>query len=1339
MKKQLLIALGMLACITLFSQPNLKVFQEWTTNLGTQHFFHKNVTKTDASDNVYVAGATVNASGNYDILVTKYNRHGNLEWTQQIDGDDHFHDFATALYINDTGTVYVTGAITNDTTFSFSDIITLKLDGSDGSVIWQETFDGAGSLYDCGTDIVTSDSGFVYVTGAGYNALAEKDYITLRYNAVGTLIWSNVYDYQGENDAGVKITTSSGGSSVFVLGIGQTSLDTTDYDAVTIRLNKFTGAWVSSAVSSGGSSHVDLVNDFTRDLDGNMYIAGGIEVTSEGHNTYLAKLDSNLVFQWEVTYNGTDDLDDVANGVKVDSTGYVYLVGYSTSSTQRKDWIVIQYDNSGNQQWVESYNDTLDGDDEAMSLELRTDNEIYVTGYDSTAINKFDYYTVKYDHSGAEIWNVRNDGEAHRIDKALNIALDQIGDIIITGESQKLDGSYEYKTVKYVQYNVHNPSDTIIDIPDRKFLFYENKGQLRDYSGQPLDQFEYYTQNSGPDLLFQPDTLSFVFKRIDADSTTQDTLQKIDMDFVKCSADAKLYFEDRATTKLNYYDQYGTVTDVDGYRKLFIHNIFDKIDLFYESNQMGLKYYFVVKPGGDPDDILFHLSGASADSIFGSDSLVIKSFTGNTGFRLHAFQDTTLISASLAKDTNDVYSVTGLSFNPSFPLTVKFTQGKGPERHLGAPDWATPFGGTGEDVGTDVATDASGNSYWSGYTNSDPATFSPAPGFSFPFAGNFDGFICKFGSAYYNGSGTAVAHGDELLWMAYWGGSGEDKANAIDVRGNSTSGHVYVTGYTSSADFNIPNSTIYYNDGYSGAKDAFILDIQYGLLSAITTASATYVGGSADDVANDIKFTDFFNNITIAGITYSAPCTTACVIPNGVGDGFPVCSVFYHNVNSGNGDGFLLELHNDQTINFAEYIGGDEYDEINEVAISVGLETAFVGTTESGNATFDPMPLGGSEYNQTFNGGLKDAFVGKISSLPWLSFFGGSGDDFGNAIAFRPSDDAIIIVGTTESSTPECVACFCNVPSTPGEFPLCPKTSAYFQGSATLGAVFNGGASDGFIAEFDEDCVFVWGTYKGEDAIETLNAVAIGGIDFATEMIAEENILVGGETFSLNLDILESVKDHMKYGYVIPTSGNSDGYLCYFNGANDLVFNQYFMGKGPYNTAINAINIWEEHFFFTGRTNSKDFMRQIGNGDDFAGHVGAYQDAEQWSFNGGIDPGASIPQNDDFFVRIAQMDMPMIPGGVATGVQEEDPEPTPFLVFPNPSIGVYNIKNDGTDLEDISIHVFDILGKCVYMEKKLDLPKGHIKTIDISNAATGMYSILISNNKIHLSAKIIKQ
>jgi hypothetical protein len=87
------------------------VFEEWAKSEGVQEFFYKNVTVTDGSNNVYVAGATLNSDGNYDLLISKFDRHGVHLWSDTVAGAGEGHDMAAAIAIDAEGDILVCGTI----------------------------------------------------------------------------------------------------------------------------------------------------------------------------------------------------------------------------------------------------------------------------------------------------------------------------------------------------------------------------------------------------------------------------------------------------------------------------------------------------------------------------------------------------------------------------------------------------------------------------------------------------------------------------------------------------------------------------------------------------------------------------------------------------------------------------------------------------------------------------------------------------------------------------------------------------------------------------------------------------------------------------------------------------------------------------------------------------------------------------------------------------------------------------------------------------------------------------------------------------------------------------
>jgi hypothetical protein len=70
------------ASLSVYSQPVNQVFEEWVTSDGTQNYFIKAAVETDGDGFVYVAGATLNNAGNYDLLVSKYDDGGHMSFGQ---------------------------------------------------------------------------------------------------------------------------------------------------------------------------------------------------------------------------------------------------------------------------------------------------------------------------------------------------------------------------------------------------------------------------------------------------------------------------------------------------------------------------------------------------------------------------------------------------------------------------------------------------------------------------------------------------------------------------------------------------------------------------------------------------------------------------------------------------------------------------------------------------------------------------------------------------------------------------------------------------------------------------------------------------------------------------------------------------------------------------------------------------------------------------------------------------------------------------------------------------------------------------------------------------------
>jgi hypothetical protein len=155
---------------------------------------------------------------------------------------------------------------------------------------------------------------------------------------------------------------------------------------------------------------------------------------------------------WVARYNGPGNSDDGAHSLVVDGGGNIYVTGASDAGGLIYDYATIQYNTSGNQIWVARYNGMEDGNDMAYSLALDDSGNVYVTGWSYGSGTLKDYATVKYDTSGNQIWVARYNGPADSHDEATSLALDGSGNIYVTGYSAQMSAwpyGYDYATVKY--------------------------------------------------------------------------------------------------------------------------------------------------------------------------------------------------------------------------------------------------------------------------------------------------------------------------------------------------------------------------------------------------------------------------------------------------------------------------------------------------------------------------------------------------------------------------------------------------------------------------------------------------------------------------------------------------------------------------------------------------------------------------------------------------------------------------------------------------------------------------------------------------------------------------
>lgn len=447
--------------ITAFSQ----VQQEWVQRYNGTGNSNDNGTSVnvDVFGNIIVAGRS--SENNYtDYIVIKYNSTGVLQWSKNYNGPGNLSDWALALKTDNVGNIYVTGRSRGNGTGE--DYATIKY-SPEGIEQWVQRYNAGGD--DIAEELILDDSGNVYITGQSQLSIgSDYDIATIKYNSAGVVQWVKRYDRSGGDDFGWDIALDQN-NNVCVTGFASDII--TGADIVTLKYDNLGNQqWVS--IYSGETDNNDEARSIAIDNLNNIYVTGYSWGIGTGPNYITIKYDPTGNEQWVRTYNGIGNSWDWATSIATDNFNNVYISGFiSVLNPLSSDIATIKYDSSGVEQWVKTYNGPGNGNDFANSLTLDNLGNIYVAGSSYDSISLSDFVTIKYNPDGTQQWVQVYNGLRDSIDQAFSIAVDNEYNVFVTGTSVGVGSLNDIATIKYSQVIGIVPISNIVP---EKFLLQQN-------------------------------------------------------------------------------------------------------------------------------------------------------------------------------------------------------------------------------------------------------------------------------------------------------------------------------------------------------------------------------------------------------------------------------------------------------------------------------------------------------------------------------------------------------------------------------------------------------------------------------------------------------------------------------------------------------------------------------------------------------------------------------------------------------------------------------------------------------------------------------------------------
>jgi hypothetical protein len=396
-------------------------------------------------------------------------------WVKAFGGEGQ--DQANGIITDSDSNIYISGRFYGESDFDPTDnehilssngdvdIYIQKLD-KNGELLWVRSFGGIGT--DKGLSIAVDSESNVYCgghftdsvhfnsilidTSLGYTGLEMHNYILMKFNSEGELIWVKSIDVNQTDQNNMRGHIIVNSDAIYSIGMFEGTVDfDSSIDSMMITSNGGIDYFIQKMDLDGNQlwtkAYGSIYNDFIYmspielDKEGNLYcisqfqnemsVGNDVIYSNGGYDIAVHKLDSDGNDIWVRSFGGSNnewagDLEIDANFNVITSGEFYATVDFDPSneisnleSKGNSDIFVQKFDQNGNLVWVNSFG----GSDFDFGSKVKVDefdNVILVGGYQDqvdferknlVSNGGQDIFIVKMDSDGLMTWNRSLGGE----------------------------------------------------------------------------------------------------------------------------------------------------------------------------------------------------------------------------------------------------------------------------------------------------------------------------------------------------------------------------------------------------------------------------------------------------------------------------------------------------------------------------------------------------------------------------------------------------------------------------------------------------------------------------------------------------------------------------------------------------------------------------------------------------------------------------------------------------------------------------------------------------------------------------------------------------------------